>query len=250
MILGYRFWQNRLGSDPDIVGKTLTLDGVPHVVVGIAPDQFGGHLGLQGGTLFVPLERHPRLRGWQQRRATTFVPTGRRSGCTSTAVCRPASAFAQASAAVSAVTSRLAKQYPATNEFKAGIAEAYDPLGNLERSQFRILQAVALTLTGMVLLVVCLNISGMMQVRSAMRERELSIRQAIGASRATAGCNIFCPKRSSWRALGGALASLVLFNIPSLVSWWLDRQSDTGSTAGGAAGRSLHASRSVSGSAS
>jgi FtsX-like permease family/MacB-like periplasmic core domain len=36
VILGYAFWQNHMGSDPDIVGKTLTLDGIPHVVVGVA----------------------------------------------------------------------------------------------------------------------------------------------------------------------------------------------------------------------
>ena len=59
----------------------------------------------------------------------------------------------------------------------------YDPFGSLDRSQFTRLKAIGFTLTGMVLLVVSLNISGMMQVRSAMRERELSIRQAIGASR-------------------------------------------------------------------
>ena len=62
VIVGYNFWQNRLASDPDIVAKTLTLDGIPHVVVGIAPDQFEGHLALQARALFVPLERHPRLR--------------------------------------------------------------------------------------------------------------------------------------------------------------------------------------------
>src|SRR5918995_565708 len=41
--------------------KTLTMDGIPHVVVGVAPDQFGGHIGFTGWDLFVPLERHPRL---------------------------------------------------------------------------------------------------------------------------------------------------------------------------------------------
>ena len=61
VILDYQFWQNRLSADPDIVGKTLTMDGIPHVVVGVAPDQFGGHLGFTGWDLFVPLERHPRL---------------------------------------------------------------------------------------------------------------------------------------------------------------------------------------------
>ena len=58
VILNYQFWQNRLSADPDIVGKTLTMDGIPHVVVGVAPDQFGGHLGFTGWDLFVPLERH------------------------------------------------------------------------------------------------------------------------------------------------------------------------------------------------
>ena len=62
VILGYAFWQTQLASDPDIVGKTLTLDDIPHVVVGIAPERFDGHLFLHGKELFVPLEQHPRLR--------------------------------------------------------------------------------------------------------------------------------------------------------------------------------------------
>jgi hypothetical protein len=44
VILGYRMWQNDLGSDPEIIGKTLKLDGVPYVVAGIAPEPFRGHL--------------------------------------------------------------------------------------------------------------------------------------------------------------------------------------------------------------
>ena len=44
MILGYRYWQNHFASDPDIIGKAITLDGVPYVVVGIAPEGFDGHL--------------------------------------------------------------------------------------------------------------------------------------------------------------------------------------------------------------
>ena len=74
-----------------------------------------------------------------------------------------------------------------------------------------------LTLTGMVLLVVCLNISGMMQVRSALRERELSIRQAIGASRLRLARHLLA--EAVWlAAAGGTLASLVLFNAPRVVS--------------------------------
>ena len=119
------------------------------------------------------------------------------------------------------VTARLATAYPATNEFRAGIAGAYDPLGMLVRPELRRIQAVALTLTGMVLLVVSLNISGMMQVRGAMRERELSIRQAIGASRARLA-QYLLSEAVVLACAGGALASLVLFNGPSLLAWLTD----------------------------
>ena len=218
VILGYRFWQNQLGFNPDIVGKTLTLDGTPHVVVGIAPDQFDG---IDTKELFVQLERHPRLRPGKNAdnnaradRAAKWVHIrGRLS---------PGVSLAQASAAVSSVTTRLAKQYPVTNELTAGVAKAYDPVGNLQRPRIRILEAVALTLTGTVLLVVCLNISGMMQVRSAMRERELSIRQAVGASRGRLAQHLLS-EAIVLAGLGGALGSVVLFNIPSVLPWWIDR---------------------------
>src|SRR5262249_61923457 len=60
VILGYRYWQNHFASDPDIIGKTLTLDDVPHVVVGIAPKGFDGHMIGNGQmAFFLPLERHP-----------------------------------------------------------------------------------------------------------------------------------------------------------------------------------------------
>ena len=66
---------------------------------------------------------------------------------------------------------------------------------------------------------VCLNISGMVQVRSAIRERELSIRQAIGASRGRL-IQYLLAEAVVLAALGGALASLVIFNAPPLISWW------------------------------
>jgi predicted permease len=90
-------------------------------------------------------------------------------------------------------------------------------MGMLQRSQLRIITLVASTLTGMVLLVVSLNISGMMQVRSAMRERELSIRQAIGASRARLA-QYLLSEAIVLACAGGLLASLVLFNLPAVIS--------------------------------
>ncbi|MBL8219410.1 MAG: ABC transporter permease [Bryobacterales bacterium] len=212
VVLGYRFWQNNLSSDAEIIGKTIQLDNVPYVVAGIAPERFEGHLGLQGRELFVPLERHPMLRADSNGRADRGKEWLQIHGRLAQGV-----SVAQASGAVAGVTSHLAKEYPATNELKAGTVAAYDPLGVQDRSRFRVVQTVALTLTGAVLLVVCLNISGMMQVRSAMREKELSIRQAIGASRLQLARHIVA-EAMLVAAAGGTLASVVLFHAPRVAS--------------------------------
>jgi predicted permease len=212
VILGDDFWRHHLGANPDIVGKRLPLNGVPHVVVGVAPE-----LAFDERQIFIPLEEHPLLRARDTEaakvrldRANEWIHLHGRL--------LPGVGVAQARAAVVAVTSRLATQFPATNEFKSGSVEPYDPVGVLQRPQFRILQTVAQTLTGVVLLVVCLNISGMMLVRYATRERELSVRQAIGANRGQLIRNLLC-EALILAALGGTLAALVLFNTPSLVLW-------------------------------
>lgn len=215
VILGYGYWQRQMDSDPNIIGKTLTLDGVPHVVVGVAPEHFSGHLGYQERQLFLPLGRYAPLRTDTNVRVDRgnewLYVHGRLS---------PGVGIGQASAAVAAVTSRLATEYPATNEFKAGIVAPYDPLGSL--NEFRIVETVAFTLTGAVLVVVCLNVSGMMLVRSAMRERELSIRHAIGASPGRLA-RYLLSEAVVLAGLGAALGSLVLFNGPRLFAWWAGR---------------------------
>ena len=208
--------RNRLGADPDIVGKTLTLNGAPHVVVGIAPQGYCWHLGECPGTqLFVPLERHPRLRADARLRLDRDITWVRMHGRLSPGVTIP-----QANAAVSAVMSRLAQQYSATNEHKAASVEPYFAMGAQGRSELMLFQSALIGLAGMVLLVVCLNISGMMQVRSAIREREFSIRQALGASRARL-VRYLLSEAILLATLGGALAALVLFGTPqALIRWF------------------------------
>ena len=214
VILGYRYWQNHFASDPDIIGKTLMLDDVPHVVAGIAPEGFDGHVTGNGQVaVFLPLESNPRFRTAGADRSKEWVLIHGRL--------MPGVTVTQASAAVSAVTSSLAKQYPSTNENRSGIAAPYDAYGNLVKSRLAVIQALGLTLTGMVLLVVCLNISGMVQVRSAMRERELSIRQAIGATRRQL-IQYLLSEAIIMAGLGAILASLVLFNLPALRSLLTD----------------------------
>src|SRR4051812_28441390 len=61
VIVGYEYWQHQMGADPEVIGKTLTVDGIRHVVVGVAPEHFSGHMGYQGRQLFLPLGRYAPL---------------------------------------------------------------------------------------------------------------------------------------------------------------------------------------------
>jgi predicted permease len=216
VIPAYAFWQTRLHADPDVVGKILPVNGVPHLVAGIGPDGFDGHLPFQETEIFVPLERHPRLLADSNTRfdrSKTWVHIHGRL--------TPGVGVAQASAAVSALTAQLAREHPASNEFRTGIAAPYEAVGNLDVSDVTVIVAGWHAMMALPLVVVCLNVSGMVQVRSALRERELSIRQAIGASRGRLIQHLLA-EAIVLAAAGGTLASLVLVNVPALASRLFD----------------------------
>jgi predicted permease len=215
VIVTDEFWQEQLNSAPDIVGKTITLDRVPHLVVGIASYWFQGHMKVDNVSLWVPLEHHPRLGtdpGLRLNRDMDWVQIhGRLS---------PGVTIQRANAAVSGIMAGLAERYPATNALKAAAVEPYFPLGALRRSRALLEQTMMLGLGGMVLLIVCLNVSGMVLVRSAMRERELSIRQAVGAARRQLIRYLLC-ESLLLATVAGTLASAFLLGLPSLAAWWL-----------------------------
>ena len=77
----------------------------------------------------------------------------------------------QVSATITATTAQIAKEHPSTNEFKVGSVAPYHAIGALSVSQLAVMKAIGQALMALPLLVVCLNIAGMVQVRSAMRER-------------------------------------------------------------------------------
>src|SRR5690606_20682391 len=85
----------------------------------------------------------------------------------------PGADIAHANANVSATMAELARKYPATNEFKDGSVEPYYSQGAANRVESRGVFTTILGLAGVVLLMVCVNLSGMMLVRGAAREREL-----------------------------------------------------------------------------
>ena len=123
VIVGYRLWQSRLGSDPEIVGKSITINRIPHLVVGIAPGGFSSHLGRMENSdaqLWIPLEHHPRLQpnsSFRTNRALDWVHIIGRLA--------PGTTRSDANGAMTALMSRLAQEHSATNEFKSASVEPY-----------------------------------------------------------------------------------------------------------------------------
>jgi predicted permease len=218
VILSDDFWKSRVAADPDIVGKTLKIDGVMHTVVGVTPPDFRGHFHFfvaPGSMFFLPLERHPRLRQNPNLRDDRSAEWVRIHGRLHAGV-----DMTRARALVSTAMATIAKQYPATNQFKSATVEPYASLGAAQWPESRRVFGVLFSLAGAVLLIVCLNISGMMLVRGAKRERELSIRVALGANRATLIRYLFF-EAVFLAVMAGGLAAFVLFGIPAVAGWWL-----------------------------
>jgi len=220
VVVSHAFWRNRLGSDPDIVGKPLTFDGVTHVVAGITPPEFRGHFNAlddnaPSSVLFMPLDRYPRLR------ADSDLRTNRTLGWVHIhGRLEPGIDIVRANARVAATMAALSREYPASNEFKTASVEPYHSQGAANRGEMQRVFRVMLGLAGLVLLIVCVNLSGMMLVRGAARERELSIREAVGASRRRLVQYLFF--EAVWLAIAGAALSVgVLFGLPAVVAWWL-----------------------------
>ena len=209
VVASHDFWQSRVAGDPEIIGKSVTIDGVPHTVVGIAPADFRGHPFLQA--------RVPCCSPWSGTRVCgrteLFETTGLRTGCDPRPT-RPGVDIERANTLVSAA--RLAQRYPASNEFKAATVEPH-----LRRVWPAGRRADVISVSCSAwrkCLIVCLNISGMMLVRGANRERELSIRAALGAGRRRLIQHLFFEAVLIAFA-GGALSAFVLFGIPALVGW-------------------------------
>jgi predicted permease len=219
VVLSHDFWQTRAAADPEIVGKSVTIDGAPHTVVGIAPPDFRGHFHVfqaPGSPVFIPLERHPRLRETPNLRDDRTVDWVRIHGRLNANV-----EIRQANTLVSATVARLAQRYPASNEFKGATVEPYTSMGAAGLPESRQVTSIILGLAGTVLVIVCLNISGMMMVRGASRERELSIRAALGADRRRLIQHLFF-QAVLIAVAAGALSAFVLFGIPAIAAWYLD----------------------------
>ena len=166
VLLSYRVWQQAYGGDPAIVGQTARIDSTPVTIIGVMPASFDFP---RDTDFWFPT---PMLaRGLQQRLSHNLRAVG---------LLQPGATIAQAQADLDSVATRLGDQYPATDK---GWGLLLQPMrdaivGPAGPVLWMLLGAVAL-----VLLIACVNIANLLLARYGARQREISIRTAIGAGR-------------------------------------------------------------------
>jgi predicted permease len=205
VVISYGFWQRRLGGDPAITSKTLTLAGAALPILGVAPKNFRGlQLDLsEPPNIWVPFSLHKLA-------APAWIDYGRGMhwfDCVGRL--KPGVTLAAAQAEVSTISSRLAHDYPDTNaDWRAKLLplkEAHaigldNPLVNV----LTVLSAVA----GVVLLITCANLANLLLARGWKRRPEMILRVSLGASRTRLLAQL-ATESSLLAILGGAVGLLV-----------------------------------------
>jgi putative ABC transport system permease protein len=200
-VVSHQLWQRRFGSDPQLVGRPITLDGRSYNVIGIAPQGFRYPEKVE--VWLPPLKLAPELN------ETMDVTQVRGLGyLSSVALLKPGVSLPQAAAEMETITERLRQQYPDTNNkrFNRVISLQKYLIGETSTMLWLLFGAV-----GFVLLIACANVANLLLARSASRQKEMAIREALGASRWRIIQQVLT--ESTMLALAGGALGLFL-------AWW------------------------------
>ncbi len=178
VVLSHALWSGRMGRDPDVLGATVFVNRQPYTVVGITPEGFRGHINMGNVDLYLPIMQHPSINegrnNFDARNASWFQVLG---------LLGPGTSVEEADAAVATVMARLAEEYPDTNARRSAGVRAYGALPAAIRGPAGLFLGTLMAFVGLILLITCANVAGIFLARASARQKEISIRLALGSGR-------------------------------------------------------------------
>ncbi len=207
-VIAYSYWQAQFAADPNVVGKQFKINGLDYSIVGVTPRAFIGTEVLFTPQVFVPLAMSG---GWIDDRSSLlgFV-IGR---------LKPGVTMQGAQAPLDSIARDLAREYPKVD---GGVSMVLSPPGmggNYLRPGIIGFSAVGMVVAGLVLLIACVDLAGLLLARAADRRKEIAIRLALGASQGQLVRQLLteCLLLS---LAGGAAGLLLAAWLTALVNLW------------------------------
>ncbi len=175
-VLSYAFWRNRLGADPNVLGKTIGINRLPHTVIGVMPQGFDFPRGSQ---IWLPSDLDESV-------ARVLSPAAPLRIVSIVARVKPDTRQPQLSAEMNRLSAAVRAEYPEQFRNRGFRADLVIGATSLQSHLTGELRPVVLILTGavgLVLLIACVNLANLLLARAGARQRELGVRLALGSTR-------------------------------------------------------------------
>jgi predicted permease len=180
-VLSDGFWQSRFGGDPGVIGRTLSLNGHPFEIVGVAPPDFRGPVSFAVPPIYVPLMQtnvlSPQFNRLEARGSNSMNTVARlREGVT----------LERAGETLDVVLAQLREEYPDHYDTQLGHTMVFQKDAGIHPSfgaAQRGMSTVMMVVVGLLLLIACVNVANLFLARARDRRREMGIRLSMGAGR-------------------------------------------------------------------